>query len=84
MAIRTLIAYDRKEHSEMVKTVYEYMKHRYNVTQTAHALFIHRTSMLFRLQRIELLTGIDWDSWDDRIHIAATFELMKRIGEYKE
>lgn len=82
-AIRTLIAYDQKEHSEMVKTVYEYMRHRYNATQTAKALFIHRTSMLFRLQRIELLTGIDWDSWDDRIHIAATFELMKQIGEFE-
>lgn len=82
-AIRTLIAYDKKEHSEMVKTVYEYMKHRYNATQTAHALFIHRTSMLFRLQRIEFLTGIDWDNWEDRIHIAATFELMKRIGEWE-
>ena len=82
-AIRTLIAYDQKEHSEMVKTVYEYMKHCYNVTQTAHALFIHRTSMVFRLQRIELLTGIDWESWETRIHIAATFELMKRVGEYE-
>ena len=82
-AIRTLIAYDQKEHSEMVKTMYEYMKHGYNITQTARALFIHRTSMTFRLQRIELLTGIDWKSWEDRVHIAATFELMKQLGEYE-
>lgn len=37
--------------------------------------------MLFRLQRIDLLTGLDWDSWEDRIHLAVTFELMKRNGE---
>lgn len=83
-AIRTLIQYDKKEHSEMVRTVYEYMKHRYNVTQTAQTLFIHRTSMLFRLQRIEILTGIDWESWEERIHLALTFELMKKAGEFPE
>lgn len=57
------------------------MKHRYNLTQTARFLYIHRTTMLFRLQRIDLLTGLDWDSWEDRIHLAVTFELMKRNGE---
>lgn len=83
-AIRTLIQYDQKENSEMVRTVYEYMKHRYNVTQTAQTLFIHRTSMLFRLQRIEILTGIDWDNWEERLHLALTFELMKKVGEFKD
>lgn len=45
------------------------------------ALFIHRTTLLFRLQRIELLTGLNWENWEDRIHLAMTFELMKRNGE---
>ncbi|MGN0268507.1 MAG: PucR family transcriptional regulator [Lachnospiraceae bacterium] len=80
-AIRTLLEYDQKQHSDMVHTIYEYMKNRYNVTQTAQALFIHRISMLFRLQRIEQLTDIDWDSWNDRVHMAVTFELMKQCGE---
>lgn len=79
--IRTLIQYDRKAGTELVKSAYAYMKHRYNVTQTARFLYIHRTTMLFRLQRIELLTGLDWDCWEDRIHLAVTFELMKRNGE---
>jgi hypothetical protein len=77
-AIRTLIQYDQKEHTELVQTAYLYMKHRYNVTQTAEALFIHRTTMLFRLRRIELLTGIDWDDWKERLHMAITFELMEK------
>lgn len=80
-AICTLLEYDQKQHSDMVHTIYEYMKNRYNVTQTAQALFIHRTSMLFRLQRIEQLTNIDWNSWNDRVHLAVTFELMKQCGE---
>lgn len=80
-AIRTLLQYDRKEGTELVKSVCVYMKHRYNVTQAAQALFIHRTTLLFRLQRIEILTGLNWESWEDRIHLAVTFELMRRNGE---
>lgn len=80
-AVRTLLQYDEKEGTELVKSAYFYMKYRYNVTQTAQMLFIHRTTMLFRLQRIEILTGVDWDSWTDRLHMAITFEFMKKNGE---
>lgn len=76
-AIRILLAYDQKEHTDMVKTVYTYMNCRYNVTQAAKELYIHRTTMLFRLERIQILTGIDWDSWNERLHLAVSFELMK-------
>lgn len=80
-ALVTLLAYDHKEQTEMVKTVYYYMHCRYNVTHAAAALFIHRTTMLFRLQRIDILTGINWDSWEERLHLAITLELMKKNGE---
>lgn len=75
-AIRTLLEYDAKEHTDMVKTVYTYMNCRYNVTQAAKELYIHRTTMLFRLERIRTLTGINWESWNERLHLAVTFELM--------
>lgn len=80
-AVHTLLQYDEKEGTELVKSAYFYMKYRYNVTQTAQKLFIHRTTMLFRLQRIDILTNIDWDSWTDRLHMALTFEFMKKNGE---
>lgn len=74
--IRRLMEYDKKEHTELVATVREYMKHRYNVTRTAEALFIHRTTLLFRLQRIKKLTGIDWKDWQERLWIGVTLELL--------
>lgn len=75
--IRTLMEYDKREHTELVKTVKEYMKCRYNVTETARALFVHRTTVLFRLQRVEKLTGINWDDWQERLWIGITLGLLK-------
>lgn len=78
--IRRLMEYDRKEHTELVATVREYIKHCYNVTRTAEALFIHRTTLLFRLQRIKKLTGIDWEDWKERLWIGVTLELLDYTG----
>lgn len=75
-AIRTLLEYDRKEETNLTQTVFAFMQNRYNVTRTAQALYIHRTTLLFRLDRIEILTGLRWDSWKDRMHLAVTFELL--------
>lgn len=75
-AILTLMEYDQKESASLTQTVFAYMQNCYNVTRTAEALFIHRTTLLFRLQRIEILTGLKWDSWKDRVHLALTFELL--------
>ncbi len=76
-AILTLLEYDQKESANLTQTVFAYMQNCYNVTRTAQALFIHRTTLLFRLQRIEILTGLKWDSWKDRVHLAITFELLR-------
>ena len=75
-AIVTLLEYDRDNETELVKTVYEYIRNQYNVTRTAEVLYVHRTTALFRLDRIKILTGIDWENPRTRLHLAMTFELM--------
>lgn len=77
--ILILKEYDEREHTELTTTAKEYMKRRYNVTETAKALFVHRTTLIFRLQRIEKLTGIRWERWEERLWIGITFELMEYI-----
>lgn len=80
-AICTLMEYDRKEETNLVQTVSAFMRNQYNVTRTAKELYIHRTTLLFRLDRIEILTGLKWDSWEDRLHLAITFELLNRCAK---
>ena len=72
-AIRILKEYDEREQTELVKTVYEYMKNQYNITHTAAALFIHRTTLLFRLNRIQVLTELNWNSMEDRVLLGINY-----------
>lgn len=75
-AICILLEYDKRESTNLAQTVFAFMQNRYNVTRTAKELYIHRTTLLFRLERIEILTGLKWESWKDRLHLAVTFELL--------
>jgi purine catabolism regulator len=52
-----LVEYDRQHESELVHTLWVYLQNRTNVTVTARALHLHRQSLLYRLSKIEFLTG---------------------------
>ena len=59
------------------------MECKYNVTHAADALGIHRSSMLSRLERIQEVSGFDWDDRDERLLPALTFALVGRIHKVR-
>ncbi|WAH36284.1 helix-turn-helix domain-containing protein [Alicyclobacillus dauci] len=48
-----LITYDEEHQTEMFKTLKVYLEQNGNLSDTSAALFIHRTSLQYRLKRIE-------------------------------
>ena len=54
-----LLAYDRKRRSDLVRTLQVYFAAGANASEAADRLFLHRNSMLYRLARVEKLTGLD-------------------------
>ncbi len=76
-AYRILEAYDQEKHARLLETALAYMKSNFNVTKAAELLEIHRTSMLFRLDRIEKLTGFDWNNWKELLHLSLSFALTE-------
>jgi len=59
--------YDRDHHGDLVATLAAYIHHGGNSSRTADALFMHRNSLRYRLQRIRALTGLDPDAPDARL-----------------
>ncbi|MBK5242741.1 MAG: helix-turn-helix domain-containing protein [Clostridium sp.] len=47
----------------------------FNSTKTSKALIIHRNTLLYRLNRIMQLTGIDLDDTDTCTHLLLSFYL---------
>lgn len=57
--VEPLVRYDRERGSDLVRTLRVYFACGANASEAADKLFLHRNSMLYRLQRIEGLTGAD-------------------------
>lgn len=64
-----LLDYDRKRHSELVKTLSRYLECGGNYDSTAASLVIHRSTLRYRLQRIREITGHDLGDVDDRLNL---------------
>jgi DNA-binding PucR family transcriptional regulator len=72
--IEPLQEYDRTRRSDLVLTLRVYFATGGNASEAADRLFLHRNSMLYRLERIQKLTGLDLR--DDRVALALQLGLL--------
>ncbi|WP_051302336.1 PucR family transcriptional regulator [Salibacterium aidingense] len=63
--ISPLQHYSKERKIDLVHTFIVYNRHKGNVSQTARELNLHRQSLLYRLRKIELLTGCSLDDSDE-------------------
>ena len=57
--VEPLEEHDRERRSDLLRTLRVYFDAGANASEAADRLFLHRNSMLYRLTRVEKLTGLD-------------------------
>lgn len=67
--IGSLIEYDRAQGTDLLDTLTAYFAHKGNISQTAEALFIHRNTLLYRMERIREISGLDLDNPETRLSL---------------
>jgi purine catabolism regulator len=75
--IRPLAEYDAQNRGSLVKTVEAYFDHHGNISQTAESLFVHRNTLLYRLDRIQDLTGLNLDQANMRLALHLSLKLWQ-------
>jgi purine catabolism regulator len=75
--IGPLVEYDAQHRSSLVQTIDAYFDHHGNISQTAESLFIHRNTLLYRLERIKELTGQDLDQANMRLALQLALKLWQ-------
>ena len=76
-AIIALEKYDAQHQGNLVETMETFMRCRYSATSAAEKLFIARSTLLNRLERIRELTGVTFDDYDERLYLALSLALIK-------
>jgi DNA-binding PucR family transcriptional regulator len=72
--VRPLAEHDRARRSDLVRTLRAYFAAGSNASEAADRMFLHRNSMLYRLERIGKLTGLDLK--DPRVALALQLGLL--------
>jgi len=73
--IGPLLAHDHAE--EFIHTLEAYFAHHGNLTQTAEALYIHRNTLIYRLDRIAKLTDLDLDKPETRLAVQLALRIHR-------
>jgi len=79
-----LIEYDRAQGTELVQTLSAYFTHKGNLSQTAEALFVHRNTLLYRMERIKEIGGLDLDNPETRFNIQLALRAYRLLSAREE
>jgi len=66
---------------EMLYTIDMFFKKDLNLSDTARQLYIHRNTLVYRLDKVQRLTGLDLRSFDDAVTFKILMELKKCGGD---
>lgn len=63
---------------ETLFTIHKFFENNLNVSETARKLFVHRNTLVYRLEKIKKITGLDLREFDDAI----TFKVALMVKKY--
>ncbi|MCU0475270.1 MAG: helix-turn-helix domain-containing protein [Anaerolineae bacterium] len=78
----SLLDYDQRQNADLIKTLEAFFHCHGNLSQTAEQLIVHRNTLLYRMNRINEIAGIDLDRPETRLalHLALTIRRLLSMG----
>lgn len=70
--------YDDKNNTDLYNTLKLYLELERNVLQTSKELFIHRSTLFYRLERIQKITGANLEDPKERLILRISFYIMEQ------
>ncbi len=67
--------------SETMMTIQKFFENNLNVSETSRQLFIHRNTLVYRLDKIQKITGMDLRKFDDAIYFKVAMMVKKYLDE---
>jgi purine catabolism regulator len=80
--IEPLLHYDDKHHTLLIQTIKAYFRSNENIRKTALQLITHYNTVVYRLDRVKEVLGIDLENPNDRLQLQLAL-LLYEMGSHK-
>lgn len=81
-AIGLLQAYDREHATSFADTLFVFLKNSGGFVDTAKELFIHRSTLSYRIEKIQSITQIDLEDFLTRVYLELSFLLDQHLTKF--
>ncbi len=78
--LNRLIAYDREKGTQYYETLRAFLLNERDIPRTSGALIIHRTTLLYRLRKLQAVASIDLDDPGTRLHLLISLWILDHQG----
>lgn len=68
--------YDEQNHTELYETLRVYLYNHQNAVRTARDLYIHRSTLFYRLDRLKNLMNVNLDNARERLYLEISYLLL--------
>ncbi len=69
--------YDEKNNTDLYHTLKIFLELERNVLKTSKMLFIHRSTLFYRLERIQKIADVNLDDAKERLTLQISFYIME-------
>lgn len=66
--------------NELIHTLETYFEFNGNLSQAAEALFMHRNTLIYRIERIEAITNSNLDNPEERLALQLALRIFRMLG----
>lgn len=77
--LKPLVDYDNKKSTELVKTLEAYFMFNGNLTRMSEHLYTHYNTILYRINRINEITGMSLDDSNDRLNLEIALKIRELL-----
>ena len=75
--LQPLLDYDTENSGELLKTLDAFFANNCNLRKTAESLYVHKNSVIYRINKIEQMTGLDLSNSSDKFNMQLGLYLSK-------
>ena len=79
-SLASLVEHDDRKHGDLVRTLNGFFEANGNLAKAATDLAVHRNTLVYRLERISELTGLDLNDADNRLILHLSLKIQRVLA----